>query len=177
MSTFADHAAVEPPPSAPRQWWETRTFALLLMLLSIVPLLYPQNAALVDLFGHIGRYRVQLDVGSSAYLQRYYEYDWAPIGNLGVDGLVQLLGPILGLETAVKLIIMSIPVLTVAGFLLVAREVHHRLPPVASPRPAGSVPAARDPVRADLFHRLFRAHLRLGNARPSRFLGGSGSAT
>ncbi len=131
MSTFADHAAVEPPPSAPRLWWETRTFALLLMLLSIAPLLYPQNAALVDLFGHIGRYRVQLDVASSAYLQRYYEYDWAPIGNLGVDGLVQLLGPIFGLETAVKLIIMLIPVLTVAGFLLVAREVHHRLPPTA----------------------------------------------
>ena len=104
---------------------------LLLMLLSVVPLIYPRVAPLVDLFGHVGRYRIQLDVASSAYLQRYYEYDWAPIGNLGVDGLVQLLGPILGLKTAVKLIIMSIPVLTVAGFLLVAREVHHRLPPTA----------------------------------------------
>ena len=131
MSTFALHAAVEPPPTAPRRWWETRSFVLLLMLLSLVPLAYPRVAPLVDLFGHLGRYRVQLDVASSAYLQRYYEYDWAPIGNLGVDGLVQLLGPILGLETAVKLIIMSIPVLTVAGFLLVAREVHHRLPPTA----------------------------------------------
>jgi hypothetical protein len=131
MTTFALHAAVEPPPTAPRRWWETRAFVLLLMLLSIVPLLYPRVAPLVDLFGHVGRYRVQLDVANSAYLQRYYEYDWAPIGNLGVDGLVQLLGPILGLEMAVKLIIMSIPVLTVAGFLLVAREVHHRLPPTA----------------------------------------------
>ena len=131
MSTFAPHAAVEPPPTAPRYWWETRSFVLLLMLLSIVPLAYPRIAPLVDLLGHVGRYRVQLDVASSAYLQRYYEYDWAPIGNLGVDGLVQLLGPVLGLETAVKLIIMSIPVLTVAGFLLVAREVHHRLPPTA----------------------------------------------
>lgn len=131
MSTFAHHAAVEPPPFAHRQWWETRTFALLMMLLSIVPLLYPHNAPLVDLFGHLGRYRVQLDVASSELLQRYYQYDWAPIGNLGVDLLVQLLGPILGLETAVKLIVISIPALTVAGFLLVAREVHHRLPPTA----------------------------------------------
>lgn len=102
-----------------------------MMLLSIVPLLYPQPAPLVDLLGHLGRYKVQLDVASSPFLQRYYEYDWAPIGNLGVDGLVQLLGPILGLELAVKLIIMSIPAMTVAGFLLVAREVHHRLPPMA----------------------------------------------
>ena len=131
MSTFALHAAVEPPPTAPRHWWETRWFVLLLMLLSVVPLIYPRVAPLVDLFGHVGRYRVQLDVATSTFLQRYYEYDWAPIGNLGVDGLVQVLGPILGLETAVKLIIMSIPVLTVAGFLLVAREVHHRLPPTA----------------------------------------------
>ena len=75
-----------------------------------------------SLLGHMGRYRVELDLANSPALQQFYEFRWAPIGNLGVDGLVQLLGPILGLETAVKLIIMSIPVLTVAGFLLVARE-------------------------------------------------------
>mgnify|MGYP003575162831 CR=1 FL=1 len=131
MSTFALHAAVEPPTSSQRQWWETRWFAALLILLSIVPLLYPQNAPFVDLLGHIGRYRVQLDGDTSPWLRQYYEYSWAPIGNLGVDGLVELLGPFLGLELAVKLIVMVIPALTVAGFLLVAREVHHRLPPTA----------------------------------------------
>ena len=131
MSTFAHHAAVEPPVTVSRQWWERRGFVALLMLLSVVPLIYPTNAPLVDLAGHIGRYRVQLDVDSSSSLHRYYAYDWAPIGNLGVDGLVQLLGPIFGLELAVKLIVMAIPPLTVAGFLLVAREVHHRLTPTA----------------------------------------------
>ena len=60
MSTFALHAAVEPPATSHRYWWETRWFATLLILLSVVPLLYPQDAPLVDLFGHIGRYRVQL---------------------------------------------------------------------------------------------------------------------
>ena len=131
MTAFALHAAVEPPASAHREWWETRWFAALLILLSVVPLLYPQNAPLVDLLGHIGRYRVQLQGDSSPWLSQFYQYDWAPIGNLGVDIMVQLLGPILGLELAVKLIIMSIPALTTAGFLLVAREVHHRLPPTA----------------------------------------------
>ncbi|MBA2771307.1 MAG: hypothetical protein H0U34_04725 [Sphingomonas sp.] len=115
----------------PRAWWETRTFVALLMLLSTIPLLYPANPPLVDLLGHIGRYRVQLDLDTSLLLQRYYDYDWAPIGNLGVDLLVQLLGPILGLELAVKLIVLSIPPMTVAGFLWVAREVHHRLPPMS----------------------------------------------
>jgi hypothetical protein len=130
MTTIAHFPAVEPSTSH-REWWERRSFVVAMILLSAVPLIYPQPAPLVDLLGHIGRYRVQLDVASSPFLQRYYAYDWAPIGNLGVDALVQLLGPTLGLELAVKLIVMSIPALTVAGFLLVAREVHHRLPPMA----------------------------------------------
>jgi hypothetical protein len=130
MTTIAHFPAVEPTTSH-REWWETRAFVVAMIVLAMVPLAYPQPAPLVDLLGHIGRYRVQLDVSGSALLQRYYEYDWAPIGNLGVDVLVQLLAPVLGLELAVKLIVMSIPALTVAGFLLVAREVHHRLPPMA----------------------------------------------
>ena len=40
-----------------------------------------------------------------------------------------MLGPIFGLELSVKLIILSIPPMTVAGFLWVAREVHNRVPP------------------------------------------------
>ena len=36
-----------------------------------------------------------------------------------------------GLEPAVKLIVLAIPPMTVAGFLWVAREVHGRLPPTA----------------------------------------------
>ena len=95
----------------------------------MVPLLYPPIPPLVDLLGHMGRYRVQLDIGTSPWLSQYYAYQWAPIGNLGVDVLVQLLGPIFGLELSVKLIILSIPPMTVAGFLWVAREVHNRVPP------------------------------------------------
>src|SRR6185503_1552772 len=63
--------------------------------------------------------------------QQYYGFRWAAIGNLGVDVLVKLLGPLLGLEPAVKLIILVIPPLTVAGMLWVALEVHGRVPPTA----------------------------------------------
>ena len=42
-----------------------------------------------------------------------------------------LLAPLLGLEPAVKLIVLAIPALTVGGLLWVAREVHGRVPPTA----------------------------------------------
>lgn len=106
-------------------------FVAALILLSAVPLLYPQVPPLVDLMGHMGRYRVQLDLSSSPWLGQYYDFRWAAIGNLGVDLLVMPLGRLIGLEPAVKLIVLAIPPMTVAGYLWVAREVHHRLPPTA----------------------------------------------
>ena len=116
---------------APRPWWESRLLLLAVVLIAAVPLLYPEVPPLVDLLGHMGRYRVQLDSGSSAWLKDYYGFHWAAIGNLGVDLLVMPLGRLLGLEPAVKLIVIAIPPLTVAGFLWVAREVHGRIPPTA----------------------------------------------
>src|SRR5689334_8031674 len=114
-----------------RPWWETPWFLALVVLATTVPLLYPPVPPLVDLFGHMGRYRVELDLNHSPWLQQYYDYHWAAIGNLGVDLLVIPLGKLLGLEPAVKLIVLLIPPMTAAGFLWVAREVHGRIPPTA----------------------------------------------
>ena len=108
-----------------------RAAAALVVALAAVPLVYPPIPPLVDLFGHMGRYRVQLDIGRSPWLHLYYGFHWAAIGNLGVDLLVMPLGRLIGLEPAVKLIVMAIPPLTVFGFLWVAREVHGRVPPTA----------------------------------------------
>ena len=115
----------------PRPWWESWPVLALVVAAMTLPLLYPQIPPLVDLFGHMGRYRVELDLGQSPWLQRYFDYHWAAIGNLGVDVLVLLLGPLLGLEPAVKLIVIAIAPLTAVGFLWVAREVHGRIPPTA----------------------------------------------
>jgi hypothetical protein len=114
-----------------RPWWESRVCIAIVVLATMVPLLYPPVPPLVDLLGHMGRYRVELDLGHSPWLQQYYNYHWAAIGNLGVDLLVIPLGKLLGLEPAVKLIVIAIPPLTAAGFLWVAREVHGRIPPTA----------------------------------------------
>ena len=121
------------PPSDARPrdlaWWETRAFAYAMILVAAVPLLWPAIPPLTDLMGHMGRYRVQIDLPHSADLQRYWNFEWALIGNLGVDLFVQLLGPLIGLEPAVKLVVLMIPPLTVAGMLLLAREEHGRVPP------------------------------------------------
>ncbi|MEA3014089.1 MAG: hypothetical protein QOD42_2634 [Sphingomonadales bacterium] len=115
----------------PRPFWERRDFILALILLSALPLLWPDVPPLLDLPGHMGRYRVQLDLATSPDLRQYFGFQWAVIGNLGVDLLVQLLAPLIGLEAAVKLIILTIPPLTVGGLLWVAYEVHGRVPPTA----------------------------------------------
>lgn len=114
-----------------RPWWESRLCLALVVLATMIPLIYPPIPPLVDLFGHMGRYRVELDLSHSRWLQQYFDYHWAAIGNLGVDILVIPLGKLFGLETAVKLIVLAIPPLTAAGFLWVAREVHGRVPPTA----------------------------------------------
>ena len=116
---------------APAGWWEQRWVLVLVTMLVAVPLLYPPIPPLVDLFGHMGRYRVELDIGHSPWLSLYYGYHWAAIGNLGVDLLVMPLGRLIGLEPAVKLIVLTIPPLTAIGFLWVAREVHGRIQPTA----------------------------------------------
>ena len=112
-------------------WWSSRAFALLLVLASAIPLLLPAVPPLVDLPGHMGRYAIQLAPAGSP-LAHWFHFEWGVIGNLGVDLLVMPLGWLLGVELAVKLIVLAIPPLTVAGMLLVAREAHGRLPPTAA---------------------------------------------
>ena len=123
-----------PPPSDPRErgFWERPGFLLALVLLSAVPLLWPTVPPLVDLPGHMGRYRVQLDIDSYPPLADWYDFEWQLIANLGIDLLVIPLAPLFGLQLAVKLIVVTIPAMTAAGFLWVAREIHGRIPPTAA---------------------------------------------
>lgn len=114
-----------------RPWWEHRALIALAVLVAGLPLWLPAIPPLTDLPGHMGRYFVQLDAGRSADLSRWYAFDWHWIGNLGVDLIVQAMGPWLGVETATKLVAILIPMLTAAGFLAVAREVHGGIPPTA----------------------------------------------
>ncbi|WBY06530.1 hypothetical protein PIB19_13165 [Sphingomonas sp. 7/4-4] len=112
-------------------WWQTRWFVALATFMAIVPLLWPDIPPLVDLPGHMGRYRVQLDYAQYPHLHDWYNFSWSLMGNLGVDLLVIPMSKVFGLELAVKLIVITIPAMTVAGLLMIAREVHGRIPATA----------------------------------------------
>ena len=53
-----------------RPWWETRVAVAAGDPRGAIPLIYPAIPPLVDLLGHMGRYRVELDLGRSPYLHR-----------------------------------------------------------------------------------------------------------
>lgn len=112
-------------------WWEHRAFLALVILLSGLPLWLPHIPPLTDLPGHMGRYAVQLSAGYPTPFAQWYAFEWHWIGNLGVDLLVQILGPWVGVESATKVVTILIPMLTAGGFLAVAKEVHGRIPPTA----------------------------------------------
>ncbi|MFM9937611.1 MAG: GtrA family protein [Novosphingobium sp.] len=100
---------------------------ILLSAAAALPAMLAPILPLTDLGGHIARYAVQLDAGRSAVLAQWYSFEWGLLPNLGVDLLVQLLAPRIGLEPAVHLIVGSIPPLTVSGMLLLSRAAHGRI--------------------------------------------------
>ena len=99
----------------------------LLSALAAIPAILAPVLPLTDLGGHVGRYAVQLDGGHSAVLRAWYTFEWGLLPNLGVDLLVQLLAPVMGLEPAVHFIVGSIPPLMVSGMLLLSRAAHGRI--------------------------------------------------
>lgn len=113
------------------QWWQSPAFLAALVLLSALPLLWPDIPPLVDLPGHMGRYAIQTGIDHSPSLSRFYAFEWTLMGNLGVDLLVVPLAHLFGLELATKLIVLTIPPLTTIGLLWIAYEGHGRIPPTA----------------------------------------------
>lgn len=116
-------------PSA--RWLDTWACFALICLASTVPLLVVDFPPLTDLYGHLGRYAVQTDLANRPALQPYYSYDWQLIGNLGADLLVEVLHPLLGLEPAVRFIVILTQFLAAAGILLISKEIHGRITPFA----------------------------------------------
>lgn len=115
------------------RWWETRAFAIAATLASAIPLLWPSLPPLADLPGHVGRYHVAAALAGSPDLQRHWSFEWALVGNLGVDLLVQALSPVLSAEHAAKLVVVLIPPLWVSGLIRLSRQAGGgRLSPAAA---------------------------------------------
>lgn len=100
---------------------------VLLVAMCVLPLTVVRFPPLVDLYGHLGRYAVQTGLTGAPY----FSFEWKVIGNLGVDLLVEVLQPLLGLERAVHSIVIASQALAAVGILLVGREVHGRITPFA----------------------------------------------
>lgn len=127
----------EPPSSslpAPRSiWWETPGFAVALVVLAAVPLLWPPIPPLTDLMGHMARWHVSMALGRSPALQQFYSFHWQLVGNLGMDLLVPAVARLIGIEPATKFVVLLIPPLTTIGLLWSAKEAHGRLPATVLP--------------------------------------------
>jgi hypothetical protein len=53
-----------------------------LVLTSLIPLLWPAIPPLADLFVHMGRYSIALNLATDPLLQRYYDFQWLIIPRL-----------------------------------------------------------------------------------------------
>lgn len=112
-------------------WLDSRAVLALLLVLVATPLLWPQIPPLVDLPSHMGRWRVQTAIDQVPSLAAAFDFQWRLIGNLGVDLLVHVLTPLVGVELATKLVVITIPVTMAGGMVMLARELHGRVPPTA----------------------------------------------
>lgn len=110
-------------PAGVRWWW----LWLAVIALSCLPAIVPAILPLTDIGGHLGRFTVQLDAGRTPTLAAWYSFEWHLIPNLGVDLLVQLLGPWLGIEPVVRLAVILTLALTTTGILLLSSQVHGRI--------------------------------------------------
>ncbi len=103
-----------------------------MILLAFVPLLYPPIPPLVDLAGHMGRFKVAADVAGSPSCSNGSPFAGCRSATSASTCSSCPLAKLIGVELATKLVVMLIPPLTVAGMLWVAREVHNRLPPTVA---------------------------------------------
>jgi hypothetical protein len=121
--------ATAPDAGEPR-WWQTNWAIAAAALVATLPLIGPSIPPLIDMPGHIGRYRIMAEANSGP-LAAHYAVHRALIGNLGIDLAVLALRPLLDVETAAHLVVALIPALLVASMLWLSREAHGRISPAA----------------------------------------------
>jgi len=100
--------------------------AVVLALALALPFAFAALPQQSDFPAHLARYRVMLDGASDPALAQWYQFHWRIGGNMGADLLMRLLGHVMGLEPAARLIGAAIPVLTGLGLIAVERTLRGR---------------------------------------------------
>jgi hypothetical protein len=116
----------EQPP-----WWASPTLWIVLAVATTIPFFFAAIPPLTDLPNHVARFHIILNFDRTPFFQENYTIEWRLIGNLGVDILVWLFGPIFGAETATRLVTGLIPPLTVAGIYATSRALNGEVAPSA----------------------------------------------
>ena len=100
---------------------------LALALLACLPFLAAAYPQMTDYPSHLARWHVMLDQGHSAWLARYYSFEWRWNGNLGADLLIWPFARVFGLELGGRMIGAIVPVLTGLGLICVEWTLRRRV--------------------------------------------------
>ena len=106
---------------------ETLVLAGALALLSCLPFLVAAYPQMTDYPSHLARWHVMLDQGHSAWLSRYYSFEWHWNGNLGADLLIWPFARVFGLELGGRMVGAIVPVLTGLGLICVEWTLRRRI--------------------------------------------------
>lgn len=128
---MATDAATEKTIQTEAPWWTSPVLWFVLAAATTLPFFFAKIPPLTDLPNHVARFHIFLNIDHSPFFQQNYAVQWHLIGNLGVDVLVWLTGPIFGAELATRLVVGLIPPLTVAGIYSVSRELNGQVAPSA----------------------------------------------
>jgi len=101
--------------------------AVVLALLSCLPVVVARYPQMSDYPAHLARYYVMLDGGRNPMLARYYSFEWQWTGNVGVDLLIRPFAALFGLEGGGRIIVGLIPPLTGFGILAVEWVLRRRI--------------------------------------------------
>jgi hypothetical protein len=112
---------------APAGRREALWLAVVLALVSCLPVLVAARPQMTDYPSHLARYYIMLDGGHSAWLARYYAFHWTWSGNLGLDLLIWPMAKLFGLEPATRIITAVVPPLTGLAMITVEWTLRRRI--------------------------------------------------
>src|SRR5437764_4762218 len=114
------------PRIADANAWPALCF-LAALALTVLPLALVDQLPIQDYPNHLARMHILASRGDSPALQRFYEIDWRPIGNLGMDLIVPPLAWAMPLEWAGRAFVAISFVLLAGGAMLLHRAVYGRI--------------------------------------------------
>jgi hypothetical protein len=113
------------------EFWTRPWFWALMLLLVSLPFWVSNIPPLMDLPGHMARYHIMRELPGSPELQRYYDFDWHIMGNLGVDLIVYGVKDILDVERATWAVTLLTALLTAIAIPVLSRTVHGSIQPTS----------------------------------------------